>query len=116
MNLLIKYLKTLAIPLISIIIMALFLSISNYIGFKTNKTIILIIMSIIMFISGFYLSKQINNKKYLNGLILGIITSLIFFILSLLFKKTYTINTLIYYLIIILSSMFGSMLNSVKQK
>ena len=37
MNNIIKYLKFIAIPFISIIIMSLFLSISNMLGFKTSK-------------------------------------------------------------------------------
>ena len=113
MNNIIKYLKIIAIPFISIIIMSLFLSISNMLGFKTSKIVIMIAMVIVMLISGYILASKVSSKKYLHGLLLGIITSLLFLFLSIFFKSTYTLNTLIYYLIIILSSTFGSMLNSV---
>lgn len=116
MNYIIKYLKTLAIPFISIIIMAIFLSISNLIGFSTNKIVILIIMGIVMFISGIVLSRDFTKKKYIHGLIFGIVSSILFLILCLIFHKELSFNTLIYYLVIIVSSMLGSMFSSLKSK
>ena len=113
LNNIIKYLKIIAIPFISIIIMSLFLSISNMLGFKTSKIVIMLAMVIVMLISGYILASKVTSKKYLHGLLLGIITSLLFLFLSIFFKGTYNLNTVIYYLIIILSSTFGSMLNSV---
>ena len=113
LNNIIKYLKIIAIPFISIIVMSLFLSISNMLGFKTSKIVIMLAMVIVMLISGYILAGKVSSKKYLHGLLLGIITSLLFLFLSIFFKSTYNLNTLIYYLIIILSSTFGSMLNSV---
>ncbi len=116
MNYIIKYLKTLAIPFISIIIMALFLSISNLLGFRTNKIVILIIMGIVMFISGIIISKDLTKKKYIHGLIFGLVSSLLFLLLSLIFHKELTLNSLIYYLVILISSMLGSMFSSLKSK
>lgn len=116
MNYIIKYLKTLAIPFISLIIMSILFSITNLLGFKTNNIFILISMSIVMFISGYYLSKETLKKKYIHGLILGIITSILYLLLSLIFNKELTFNTFIYYLVITISSMLGSMFSSAKSK
>lgn len=116
MNYIINYFKSVLIPIISIIIMSIFLSISNLLGFKTNKIVILICMIIIMFTSGLYYTKNITKKKYLHGLLFGIITSLLFFLFSLLFKTNYQFNLLIYYLVLIISSTLGAMFSSLKIK
>ena len=88
MNNIIKYLKIIAIPFISIIIMSLFLSISNMLGFKTSKIVIMLAMVIVMLISGYILASKVSSKKYLHGLFLGIITSLLFLFLSIFFKSS----------------------------
>lgn len=116
LNYIIKYLKTLAIPFISLIIMSILFSITNLLGFKTNNIFILIAMSIVMFISGYLLSKEFTKKKYIHGLIFGIITSILYLLLSLIFNKELTFNTFIYYVVIIISSMLGSMFSSAKSK
>ena len=116
MNYIINYFKSVLIPIISIIIMSIFLSISNLLGFKTNKIVILICMIIIMFTSGLSYTKNITKKKYLHGLLFGIITSLLFFLFSLLFKPNYQFNLLIYYLVLIISSTLGAMFSSLKIK
>ncbi len=116
MNYIIKYLKTLAIPFISLIIMSILFSITNLLGFKTNNIFILIMMSIVVFISGYYLSKEMQKKKYLHGLLFGLITSILYLLLSLIFHNELTFNTFIYYLVITLSSMLGSMISNVGQK
>lgn len=116
MNYIINYFKSFLIPIISILIMSIFLSISNLLGFKTNKIIILICMIIVMFISGLYYTKNITKKKYLHGLLYGTITCILLFLLSLLFKSNYQYNLVIYYLVLIISSTLGAMLSSLKIK
>ena len=116
MNKLIKYLKLMIIPLSVIFIMPLLLSILNLLNINTSKTLILIIMIITMLISGILLGKKIEKKGYLKGLLLGISLSLFMLIFSLLFKNNYNISTLLYYSIIIVSSVIGSMIGVNKQK
>jgi len=116
LNYIIKYLKALAIPFISLIIMAILFSITNLLGFKTNNIFILIAMAIVMFISGYLLSKEFIKKKYIHGLIFGIIMSGLYLLLSLIFRNKLTFNTIIYYLVITISSMLGSMFSSAKSK
>ena len=96
MNYIIKYLKTLAIPFISLIIMSILFSITNLLGFKTNNIFILIAMSIVMFISGYLLSKEFTKKKYIHGLIFGIITSILYLLLSLIFNKELNSSNIYY--------------------
>ena len=96
--------------------MSILFSIINLLGFKTNNIFILIAMSIIMFISGYLLSKEFPKKKYIHGILLGTITTLLLLILSLILHSSLTFNTLIYYIVLIISSMLGSMFLSAKTK
>ena len=68
-----------------------------------------------MFISGYLLSKEFTKKKYVHGLIFGIITSILYLLLSLIFHKELTFNTFVYYIVITASSMLGSMLSNVQK-
>ena len=75
------------------------------------KLIILLSMITYSFIIGFKKGLKADNKGYIIGLKTGLINILILFILSLL---TLTINIslkkLIYYLIILISTIFGSII------
>lgn len=63
-----------------------------------------------MFIIGLILGKQSDSKGYLNGLLLSVITILLLVITSLIFKFPLNINTLIYYVILIITTVLGSMI------
>ena len=104
-----KYTKVLILPLITVLTVPIILAILNLLGFKTYNFICLLIILITSLISGYKTGKIANHRGYINGLIYGSAFSLILFLISLLFKNNYAINTLIYYLIIILSFTIGSM-------
>jgi len=110
MNTIFKYIKPMIIFFSSIIIVPLFLTILNLLKLETNKTIIITITSIIMFIIGIILGKNSNNKGYLKGILFSTICILMLIIISLLFKFSLNINSLIYYIILIIATTFGSML------
>lgn len=110
-----KYLKSMVVPLGIVLVLPLLLGIINLLGVQTNKVVILIIMAIGTFTSGFYLGRNSLKKGYLQGALLGIILSLILFLFSLLFKNTYTASSLIYYIIIVISSMIGASLGIQKK-
>ena len=79
-------------------------------NFKTITKINFIVMSLLMFILGLYGGKRTAKKGYLEGLKLGFIIVFILLILNLVFIRIFNLNILVYYLIIIMSSMFGSMI------
>ena len=110
-----KYLKSMIVPLGIVLVLPLLLGIINLLGVQTNKVVILIIMAIGTFISGFYVGRNSLKKGYLQGALLGTILSLILFLFSLLFKNTYTASSLIYYIIIVISSMIGASLGIQKK-
>lgn len=117
MKLLKIYIKPLIIFFISLLIIPLLLTIQNILNIETNRIEIIIISSILMLILGIILGKKVNNKGYLNGLLFSTICILIMIILSLIFRFKLNINSIIYFVIILFSNVFGSMIGiSLKQK
>ena len=110
MNTFFKTLKSLSTFLIDLIIIPFLLTLFNLIKLNTNKTIIIIIGAIMMFIIGIITGKNSNNKGYLKGILVSVISILILVIFSLIFKFSLNMNSLIYYIILIISTTFGSML------
>lgn len=119
-----NYLKNLGISIIYILSFMLGLTfiftLLNYIGLLNNTTIniIKIIIPIVsMFIGGFIIGKKTGKKGWLEGLKL----SLIFLVILTLFnylglKSTFSLKVIIYYLILIISTMFGSIVGVNKYK
>lgn len=105
-----KYYKSVLIFISSLIIIPIFLTLLNILKLKTYRVSIIIISSILMFIIGFILGKKTDKNGYLKGLLLSTICILILLILSLIFKYKLNINSLIYYIILIISTTFGSTL------
>ena len=110
MNTIFKYIKPLILFISSLIIIPFILTLFNLMKLETNKTIIIILFSIIMFIIGIILGKNSNNKGYLKGILFSIICVLFIILLSLIFKYPINISSLIYYIILVISTTFGSML------
>lgn len=112
-----KKLKNLSISLListsSIIIGSFLLNILYYFNivneniFNILKMIIIIIS---LFISGILLGKKSKKKGWLEGLKLSGIVIFIILIINLIFIKEFNLQTIIYYIIILLSCVFGSML------
>ena len=75
-----------------------------------------IILSIIsIFISSFILGKQCKQKGYLEGLKFGIIIILFITIINL-FLHNLTLKIIIFYLILLITSILGSMIGITKHK
>lgn len=114
-----KYLKSVSYSLILIIVLILFITILNYIGLIYGialNSIKLIVPIIAMFIGGIIIGKSSIQKGWLNGIKIGFIVVFIFFVLSLITKYKIDIKMLLYYLIIIISSILGSMVGISKNK
>ena len=74
MNIFYKYIKSLIIFLSGIIILPMFLTLFNLMKIKTNKIIIIIIGSLLMFIIGVILGRKTEKNGYLSGILLSVIT------------------------------------------
>lgn len=107
-----KYIKHLLYIIIPIIIGIIILTVFNYLGIFNNGVIrvleiILILVSV--FISSYLLGKRSKSKGYLEGLKLGVLFILILFIINIIISK-FKLSVLIYYFIILITSILGSMI------
>jgi len=109
-----NYLKSLAISILSLLLLTLIMTLLSYFNIIGNTFINileLIIPIFSLFIGSFLLGKSAKEKGYLEG----IKFSLIFIIILVLFnylglKINFEFNDLIFYLILIISSTLGSMI------
>lgn len=86
-------------------------SIINLIGSKFVSLLELITIILCLFINSFILGKKTSNKGFLEGLKLGIIFSLTYLLISLfIFKTNVEIKNIIFYILLIIIPMFGSMI------
>lgn len=107
-----KILKSLLIFFTIIFIGTLLITLLNY--FSLIHSNIISILKLLLPISSitiasFLLGKQSEKKGYIEGLKLGIIIILIFLTLILLLDR-FTLKSLLYYLILVLTSILSSMI------
>lgn len=100
--------------LISILIITFLVTILNYFGIL-SKNIVSIFKIIIPMVSLFIGGFAMGRKSYKKGWLEGILLSIIFIIILILFNtlglgNKIELRNLLYYLIMIISCMFGSML------
>ena len=109
----INYAKLVGIFLIIELMLTFIMSLLNLIGLNSGiTTIIMLICNLILFFTlNFYNAFKIKKKGFLEGIILGcIFIALMFIIKTILFKPHFTISTFIYYLILLITSIFGGMM------
>lgn len=113
-----NYIKKLLKPIIyifSILILSLLLLTTlNYFDItnQNTSTIIKILIPIIsFFIGSFILGKNSNKKGWLEGLKLSSILILLFILLNyIIFKQSFQIKSIIFYITLIISSILGSII------
>ena len=72
---------------------------------------------IILFISSYRLGKKLEKNGYLEGLKLGGTTIILFLIISIIFFRSYfMIRLVLYYIILLITSILGSMIGINKEK
>ena len=120
-----EYIKKLGISFLflfsSFIILTMIMTIFSYfniLGDKTTNIFKIIIPIISLFIGGFYIGKKSMKKGWLEGLKLSIICSIIIIIINyLVYSSPFESKNILYYIILIASSVLGSMIGiNFKQK
>lgn len=110
----IKYLKSFAFILISILLFSIFIGTLNYFNILGNsivKIFELIAIVISTLIGSIYLGKNSSKKGFLEGIKIGLSMIILLFIFSFLaFDKGFTLTSLIFYSIILISAILGSIL------
>jgi putative membrane protein (TIGR04086 family) len=113
-----KYAKNLGFSLLfiigSLLILTLLLTLFNYFNLFSNglvSTFKIIIPIISLFAGGFFIGKKSSKKGWLEGLKLSLIFTIILILFNLLgLENKLDLKNILYYLIIIISCMFGGML------
>jgi len=120
MNKYLKYLKGLILVLGVLFSSTLIISILYYLNILNdgfNNYLLLLSSFISMLVGGIYIGLRSKEKGYIEGLKIGLISIFILMILSIIMYKT-NINSknIIYYLILLSSSILGSMIGINKKK
>lgn len=120
MTVIFKYLKTLLYILIPILLLNILFTLLYYFNVIGNGTINyfkLLIAAISMLIGGIYIGSKASKKGWLEGLKVGIEVVMILLIFSIfVFNQKIDIKTIIYYFILLASSMLGSMIGINRKK
>lgn len=88
----------------------------NLITNTTYKILKIITLIISILINSYILGKNTISKGYLEGIKLGLLIISIFFILTLITSKSLKLSILLYYLIILITAVLGSMVGINKKK
>jgi len=115
-----KLLKAFLFTIGSMLILTFIFTCLNYFGIISNKIMMVFKVIIPIFslaLGGFILGKDANKRGYLEGLKLGLIITILILIGNLIFHQNINIKDFVFYLSLIISSMFGSMfgINSKKE-
>lgn len=114
----INYLKSTLYTLSTILIGTILITILNYFNILNGiplKIIMLLIPIISIFIGSFKLGKKSTKKGYIEGLKYGIIWTILLTIINLIIKN-FTLLSIIYYIILILISTLSGSLGINKKK
>ena len=105
---------------LNIVIITFILNLLYYFNLFGDKlmNIFMIITSLICFlVSGREFSKNDKSKGYISGLKIGLIYSILFLVITFIFfNNDFKVFNLIYYILIIISSIFGGMLGNYVNK
>ena len=112
-----KTLNALLIIFILLFIFSLFMNTLYYFDLINNtffKYLKLILVLISFLIGGIYMGRNVPNKGYLYGLRLSSITSLILFIIALIYNNL-NVSIIIYLILVTITITFGSMIGISKK-
>lgn len=115
-----KLLKAMVFTIVLFLVFSLIVTVLNYfdiINYSTTAILKLIVPLLAIFFGGFIMGRGTFKNGWLEGLKFGFIISIISIIMAIIFKD-YETKVLIFELILIGVSVFGSMIgiNSVKEK
>lgn len=119
-----KYLKKLGISLLyilaSILILTFIVTVFYYFDLMSDKTLSIfkiIIPVFSMLLGGVIIGRKSNKSGYIEGLKLGLITSILLIIFNFLaLDNSFKIKYILFYIILIISSILGSMIGINRKK
>lgn len=118
-----KYLKKISISflitVLSLLLLLFLVTIFNYFdlfNYKVTNVLIIITPILALIFGGLYMGKKALKRGYLEGLKLGLLFILILIIINLILKESINLKDIIFYLVLLTSSIFGSMVGINMQK
>jgi putative membrane protein (TIGR04086 family) len=109
-----KYIYLLLFLFLALFILSIIYLYGN-ISYNVINTIILILMMIFAFIIGYFQSINTNEKGIITGLKSGIILIAILFVLGIIFHTPFKLTRIIYYIILLLITILGSIFGKNKK-
>ncbi|MBR4619155.1 MAG: TIGR04086 family membrane protein [Bacilli bacterium] len=106
-----KYLKCVLKITLEILVTTIILTMFSYFDIISNNIynyLELIIILLILYFNGKKLGNKNNKYPFLEGLKIGILFSLVFMIVNIVFTNTYSTRLLVYYIMVILIPVLGS--------
>lgn len=113
-----KYFKTIGLIILINLVFSFIITLFHYFDFfslGSIKTLKLIGVILSMVIGGIYIGKRSSKKGYLEGIKIASIV-VAFILLFTFISKNFEIKTIIYYLILFVSSTIGAMIGIQKKK
>ena len=113
-----KLSKSLLYVFIPMLILLFIITLLNYFGIMSYKVLNMskyIILFIFILIGSYKFGYKNKNKGLIEGIKFGLLIILIFILLSLLFKGSFSIKNIIYYGIILTTSILGSIIGKNKK-
>ena len=114
-----KYLKTMLFEFIILIILTLINTVLYYFNITStnvNSIFKVLIFVITFMLTGIYISRRSNKKNYIEGFKIAGINILLFLILALLIKYKFNLKLVLYYLLLTLTVVFGSITGKLFKK
>ena len=111
-----KNILVLTISLLTYLLIISVFSRLNLLSYKIINTISFIFIILLFNIMSIKISRVSKYKGIISGLIIGSINIIYLFLLSIIFKTNNTITILIYYLILLISSIIGGTIGSNTRK
>lgn len=108
-----KYLYSFLIGIGSILVLSFILNTFYYFNIvsdKINDVFKIIIPIVSLFASGILLGRKSLKKGWLEGLKLSALFIVLIVLINVIFIKEFSIQTILYYVILALSTIFGSMI------
>lgn len=112
-----SYIKAILFNVLELFVLIFLITILYYFNIINDKTfsiLKLIILLFSIFINSFILGKNTKKKSYLEGIIYGIILITILLLITLILSKV-QIKLLVFYPLILLTSIFGSIIGGIKK-
>ena len=109
MKYLINIIKLMIVIILSTIIFGT-LSFFNILNDNICSIIQIIVLATCIFLLSYSMGKEKEKNGYIEGIIQGLITIILFLLINIIFKQNITGSNLIYYLFILLISISGSIL------